>query len=106
MSGRDQLDDLAGRDVLGGDVGSNPAEVERRDAVSDLEDVGQVVRDQQHAHAGVGETAYEIQNLTRLRDTESRGGLVEEDDAGVPQHRLGDRDGLPLATGEAGDALT
>ena len=36
---------------------------------------------------------------------ERRGRLVEEDHLGIPQHRLGDRHGLTLAAGEAGDRL-
>ena len=36
---------------------------------------------------------------------EGGGGLVEDDDLGVPEHGLGDGDGLALATGQAGDPL-
>nr|BFE74499.1 hypothetical protein GCM10020092_078000 [Actinoplanes digitatis] len=50
-------------------------------------------------------SAHELEHLRGLRDAEGGGGLVEDDDAAVPEHGLGDGDGLSLAAGEAGDEL-
>ena len=57
------------------------------------------------ARPAVGEPAHQAQHLRGLRDAEGGGRLVEHDHLGVPEHRLGDRHGLALATGEAGDPL-
>jgi hypothetical protein len=57
------------------------------------------------ARPAVGEPADQPQHLLGLCDAERRGGLVEDDELGVPQYGAGDRDGLPLATGQAGDLL-
>ena len=99
-SGGDQLHDLGGAGVLGPHLGGHPTEVERRHPVGDLHDVVHVVRDQYDAAALVGQAAYEVEHLTGLGDAERGGRLVEEDDLAVPQHRLGDRDGLSLTTGQ------
>src|SRR6478672_12811408 len=104
-SGSDELDDLAGGDVLRGDVCGHPSEVEGGDPVGDLEDVAHVVGDQHDAEAAVGETSYEVEDLAGLRHTEGGGRLVAQDDLGVPQDRLGDRHGLALAARQPGDAL-
>ena len=81
------------------------AEVEHRDAVGDLQHLVHVVRDQDDGQAPVGEASYEAEDLGGLRHPEGGGGLVEHDHLGVPEHRLGDRHGLPLTAGEAGDPL-
>ncbi len=101
----DQLDDLGGAGVLGLDLGGHPAEVERHHAVGDLHDVVHVVGDQHDAAALVGQPAYQVEDLPGLGDAERGGRLVEEDHLAVPQHRLGDGDGLALTTGEVGDQL-
>ena len=62
-AGGDQLDDLAVGDVLAGHLGGDPAEVERGDAVGDLEDVVHVVGDEHDAEAVVGEPADEVEHL-------------------------------------------
>ena len=54
----------------------------------------------------VGEALDEVEDLARLGDAERGGRLVEDDELGVPLHRLGHRDGLPLASRERGDGLT
>ena len=46
-----------------------------------------------------------FEHLLGLGDAERGGRLVEDDDLAVPEHRPGDRDGLPLAAGQAGDVL-
>src|SRR6476469_8889196 len=104
-SGSDELDDLAVGDVLRGDVCGHPSAVEGGDPVGDLEDGAQFVGDQHDAEAAVGETTDEVEDLAGLRHTEGGGRLVEQDDLGVPQDRLGDRHGLALAARQAGDAL-
>ena len=58
------------RDVL--------AEAQDRDAVGDLEDVVQVVRDEHDREALLGEPAHEVEHLARLRDAERGGRLVED----------------------------
>ena len=55
-------------------------------SVGDLEDVVEVVADQDHAEAVVGEPADEVEDLLGLGDAEGGGRLVEDDDLGVPQH--------------------
>jgi hypothetical protein len=50
----------------------------------------QVVRDQQHAEALLGEAIDELQHLLGLGDAERRGRLVEDDEARVPHHRARD----------------
>jgi hypothetical protein len=54
------------------------------------------VRDEHDGQALVGEALDELEHLARLRDAERGGGLVENDDLGVPLHGLGDGDRLPL----------
>ena len=88
------------------DLGGDPPEVEGDHAVGDLHHVVHVVRDEDDAAALVGQTAYQVEHLPRLGDAEGRGGLVEEDDLAVPEHGLGDGDGLSLATGEVRHQLT
>ena len=56
------------------------------------------------AEALLGEPPDEVEHLRGLGDAERGGGLVEQHDLGVPEHGLGDRDGLALAAGEARDA--
>ena len=67
------------------------------------EDVVEVVADQDDAEAAVGQPADQAQHLLGLGDAQRGGRLVEDDELGVPQHGAGDGDGLPLATGQAGD---
>ncbi len=47
------------------------------------------------------EALHEVQHLLGLGDAEGGGGLVEDDHAGLLEHRASDRHGLPLAAGEA-----
>ena len=83
--------------------GHHPPQVERGDAVGHLEDVGHVVADEDDAEALLGEAPHQVEHLAGLRDAQRRGRLVEHHDLGVPEHGLGDRDGLALTTGERGD---
>src|SRR3954447_2814801 len=53
----DQLDDLAVVGVLALEIGGDAAEVERGDAVGDLEHVDHVVRDEHDAEALIGQPA-------------------------------------------------
>src|SRR5437762_195066 len=82
------------------------AEAQDCDPRGDLEDVVEVVRDEHDCEALVGEALDEVEDLARLRDAERRGGLVENDDLGVPLHGLGDGDRLPLAPRQRGHRLT
>src|SRR3954449_3592999 len=104
-AGGDELDDLAGAGVLFADFCGDPAEVQRVDAVSDLHHVVHVVRNEYDADAAVGQSPDQLEHLLGLGNAERRGGLVEDDHLAVPEHRLRDGDGLPLAAGEAGDDL-
>ena len=47
-----------------------------------------------------GQPLDELEHLLGLGDAERRRRLVEDHEPGVPHHRAGDRDGLPLAAGE------
>src|SRR3954470_13784686 len=101
----DELHHAAVVDLRRRDVGRDPAEVQGGDPVGDLEDVHHVVRDEQDPESAVGEPAHQVEHLAGLGDAEGGGRLVEEHHLGVPQHRLGDRHGLSLATREAGHGL-
>ena len=46
-----------------------------------------------------------VEHLPGLRDAERRRRLVEDDELGIPHHRLGHRDRLALAARERGDRL-
>ena len=87
------------------DLRGHLAEVEHRDAVGDLQHLVHVVRDEDDGEAAVCEASYEAEHLGGLRHPEGGGGLVEHDHLGVPEHRLGDRHGLPLTAGQAGHPL-
>src|SRR5262249_58379863 len=95
----DRLDDLllVGLGLLvDADVSPEP---QYGDPVRDLEDVNEVVRDEHDREALLGQAPDEVQHLLRLGDAQRGRGLVEEDEAVVPQHRTRDRDRLPLAAG-------
>ncbi len=94
---------VVGVSLVDADVATEP---EDRDPRRDLEDVVQVVRDEHHGEALLGEALDEIENLTRLRDPERGRRLVEDDELRVPLHGFGYRNGLPLATRERGDQLS
>ena len=87
VGGRTDLDDLA--------------EVHDRDAVGDVPDDGQVVRDEQererHPVLQLGE---QVEHLGLDRDVERGDGLVEHDDVGLERERPRDPDALALAAGE------
>ena len=80
--------------------GDAAAEPQDRDPVCHLEDVVQVVRDEDDREPLVGQPLDELEHLLRLRDAERRSRLVEDHEAGVPHHRAGDGDRLPLAARE------
>ena len=101
----DQLDHLVGRHIGTSYLGHHRAEVEHGDVVGHLEDVVEVVADQDHAEPVVGQPPHQPQHLLGLGDAQGGRGLVEDDELGVPQHRAGDRDGLPLAAGQRRDGL-
>jgi hypothetical protein len=63
------------------------------------------VRYEDDAQAVVGQASDEVEDLLGLGDAERRSWLVEDDQLGVPQHRAGDGNRLPLAAGEAGHLL-
>src|SRR3954453_8812660 len=93
----DELDDPRAVDLRDGDVRGDATEVQGGDAVGDLEDVDHVVREEDDGVAGVRQPAHQVEDLSRLGDTERRGRLVEDDELGLPEHGLGDGHGLPLA---------
>jgi hypothetical protein len=63
------------------------------------------VGNQHDAKALVGQAPHQIDDLTGLRHPECCRRFVQQHDLRVPQHALGDRDGLALTTGQAGDGL-
>ena len=71
----------------------------------DVEDVVQVVRDQDDGEFLIGEPLDEVEHLLGLGHAERRGRLVEDHEAGVPEHRTGDRHRLALPARERGDEL-
>ena len=85
--------------------GDAAAEPQDSDPVCHLEDVVQVVRDEHDREPLIGQPLDELEHLLRLGDAERRSRLVEDHEAGVPHHRAGDGDRLPLAAGERRDRL-
>ena len=87
LVGRPDLDELA---VL-----------QHRDAVGDLGDDAEVVRDEQHAGAVLAhQVAHEREDLRLRRHVERRGRLVRDQELGVEHQRHRDHDALPLAARE------
>jgi len=64
-----------------------------------------VVGDEHHPEALAAETPHELEHLLGLRDAESRGRLVEDDELRVPHHGARDGDGLALPARERSDRL-
>src|SRR4051794_33228457 len=93
----DELDDLGHGAVAGLHLGGHPPEEEGDHAVGHGHHVVHVVADEHHAEALVGQAPDQFEHLLGLRHTERGGGLVEEDDLALPEHRLGDGHRLPLA---------
>src|SRR3984957_16417088 len=85
--------------------GHHPPQVQDRDAVGDLEHVGQVVADHHHRQPAVAESFDQVKHGPGLHHPKGGGGLVEQHQLGVPHHRLGDRHRLPLTSRERGDWL-
>src|SRR4051794_41949364 len=69
-AGGDELDDPGAVDLGGGPVRRNPPQVERGDAVGDLEDVDHVVGDEYDRVTGVAHPADQVEHLAGLADTE------------------------------------
>ena len=70
------------------------------DAVRHLEDVMEVVRDDDDAQAFLGQTADEIQHLTRLCHSQSGCRLVEDHELRLPHDRFRHRYCLTLPSGQ------
>ena len=88
---------------LGRELAAVAPEPEHDDAVRDREDVGQVVGDEDDAEPALAQAADEAEHLRGLRDAERGGGLVEDHEPGLTEHRARDRDRLALAAGEHAD---
>ena len=82
------------------------SQVHDGDTVGDCEDVGQVVRDNEHRNAARSQGLDECENLRRLGYPERRGGLVHDDEFGVAHYCARYGDGLALATRKGSDELT
>jgi hypothetical protein len=81
----------------------HPAVLDPQHAVA-VDDAGPVVGD--HDRGAIrGEPCDGVQDLPLVLRIDRGGRLVEHDDGCVPQHRPGQRDALPLPTGQAGAAL-
>ena len=61
-----------------------------------------LVGDDQHGSAFLGEVADDLQHLADELGIECRGGLVEQHDVGLHRERTGDRRPLLLPAGEVG----
>src|SRR5215470_4210723 len=86
-------------------LGHHPSQVQHRDPVRDLEDVVQVVGDDHHRQPAIAEPFDQVQHLPGLHHPEGGGGLVKQHQLGVPHHRLGHRNRLPLTFRERGHRL-
>ena len=80
---------LAGRG-LGLSRTGDPAPPEDRDAVTDLEDLVQLVGDEDHGRAVRREPADDVEQLLGLGRREDRRRLVEHEDVALPVERLED----------------
>src|ERR1700674_2818406 len=61
----------------------HPTEVQDGDAIGDLEQVVQVVRDHHHRKAAVAQALHQVQHLPGLIHSEGSGGLVHDHQLGV-----------------------
>jgi len=95
--GRDHLRSARRLDVEGGDA---PPQPEHDDAVDDLEDVGEVVADDDHADTLFLQAQDEVEDLARLGHAERCSRLVEEHHPCVAQDRARHRHRLALTPGE------
>ena len=82
-------------------VGHPPAAAQHDDAVAQGQDLGQLVGDEDQAHAALGQAAQDAEQLLDLGRGEHGRGLVQDQDAGVAVEHLQDLDPLPLADREA-----
>src|SRR5215471_4953583 len=102
---RHVLHDALPVEVRGRPLCHHPSQVQHRDPVRDLEDVVQVVGDDHHRQPAIPEPFDQVQHLPGLHHPEGGGGLVKQHQLGVPHHRLGHRDRLPLTSRERGHRL-
>lgn len=80
---------------LGGHVLADPAAAtEDGDAITDLVDLVEEVRDEEDRDAACGELADDAEELCDLVEVEARGRFVEDDDTCVDRDRPRDRDEL------------
>jgi len=81
-------------DVRGAEL-LQPAEVEVGDAVRDVADDPEVVRDEEVCHALLGlQLDEEVEDRSLHGDVERRGRLVAHDELGISGERASDRDAL------------
>ena len=82
------------------------AAVDHADAVAEQRRLGEVVRDEQGRHAGLGEDGGERAPARGARARVERGQrLVEQQRGGLARQRAGDRDALALAPRQRARAL-
>ena len=86
-----------------GSVEHELAALQHDDAVGDLEDLLDVVGDEQHGRAGVGDGPRERPDLRRLGEAEGRGRLVHDHEVHAVAHDAQDLDDLALAAGQQPD---
>ncbi len=87
--------------LLGGRHLHDPADVHHRDAVADVLDHRQVVRDEEVGEPQlVLQLEQQVEDLRLHRDVERRHRLVGDDQPRIERQRAGDADALPLAAGE------
>src|SRR6266699_1934549 len=79
---------------------------QHNDAVNDLEDIGQVVRNNHYSQPLIAQAANHVEHLARLRYTERSRWLVKQHHAGITQNGLRYRYRLALPTGERHDRRT
>jgi hypothetical protein len=87
------LEDLVGRALL-----DDHAVLHHEDAVAEVADDAEVVRDEEVAHARrLAQSRQQVEDLRLDRHVERRHRLVEHDHGGAGRERAGDGDPLPLA---------
>ena len=87
-------------------VSGGSAEVHRAHPVGHLQHVVHVVADENDADSTVGESSHEFEHLLGLGHAQRSGGLVEDHQPRVTEHRLGNGHGLSLSTGQRRHRLT
>ena len=99
----DERNDVVGMGLRAMQVGDHPAMAQHDDAVCDVEDAVQSVRDEQDRNSLLAECANDLQNCCAFVDTERCGRFIEHENRRVVLCSASDGHQLSLATRQAFD---